>query len=87
MTTFSKLNSNEHPVVQLLHENPLKMWSTRTIQTKLAISKKRDVEFLIRQAIRLTKDDPQKVRQVNPLEVGSNKEKVHVFTIRKYNKL
>lgn len=82
MTTFSKMKYDSHPVIQLLHENPNKMWSTGTIQSKLHIKKKKDAEFLIHQAIRMTKDNSDKVRQVHPLEVGSNKEFVNVFTIK-----
>lgn len=73
----------ENPVVKLLSENPSKMWSTGTIQSKLNIPKKRDATFLIEQAIRMTKEQDVQVRQVNPLEVGSGKTEVDVFTVKK----
>ena len=73
----------QNPVVQLLNENPTKMWSMRTIQIKLEIPRKKDVTFMIQQAIKLTQEQEIQVRQVNPLEVGSGKTVVAVFTVKK----
>lgn len=77
MTTLS------NSVVKLLSEYPNKMWSTRTIQSKLKIPRKKDVIFLIEQAIRTTQGKEVQVRRVNPLEVGSGKTVVDVFTVKK----
>lgn len=73
----------QNPVIELLSENPTKMWSTGTIQSKLKIPKKRDATFLIEQAIRMTQEQEIQVRRVNPLEVGSGKTVVDVFTVKK----
>tara|TARA_A100001015_G_scaffold308293_1_gene405688 strand:+ start:229 stop:465 length:237 start_codon:yes stop_codon:yes gene_type:complete len=77
MSTFEK------PVVKLLTENHTKMWSTNTIRNKLNIKRKRDAVLLIEEAIVKTKELENKVRQVNPLEVGSWKTHVSVFTVKK----
>jgi hypothetical protein len=73
----------QNPVVQLLNENPTKMWSMRTIQSKLEIPRKKDATCMIQQAIKLTQEQEIQVRQVNPLEVGSGKTAVDVFTVKK----
>ena len=77
MTTLS------NPVIELLSEYPTKMWSTGTIQSKLKIPRKRDATFLIEQAIRTTQGQEVEVRRVDPLEVGSGKAVVDVFTVKK----
>ena len=73
----------QNPVVELLNDNPTKMWSTRTIQTKLEIPKRKETISLIQDAIKLTQEKELPVRQVNPIEVGSGKVIVNVFTVKK----
>lgn len=66
-----KAQIKDNPVVEYLHNNPGDKLSIKTLYNKLNLKRKTIYYYAV---------NSKNIRQINPIEVGSNKYKLNVFT-------